>query len=200
MILLVADPELVQQTAVMRQQAWILVVQAGLMFFQLVAIAWGLWYTARQIRMGREQVKTDSTYECDRLYLEVMKSVLADDELQRFFAYGTPQEVAEFEAMPKVDRRVWLLGELHLFQFSFVYREWQLGRVPQSYWNVWDRFLRDLVAGSPTFRDVCRYDLTYFGGSVAEDGRVPFNVYMVDVFRTAGQSFERQSTGRDTPG
>ena len=64
---------------------------------------------------------------------------------------------------------------------------------------MWDRFLRDLVAGSPVFRDVCCYDMTYFGGSVSEDGRVPFNVYVAGIFRALGQPFERPAVAPVPP-
>lgn len=195
-MLLAVDSEIAQQTAVLQWQAWIFAVQAGFMGLQLVVIVVGLIYTARQIRMARDQIKTDSTYECDKLYLEVMKSVLADDDLQDFFAYGTPEQITEYKSMPPRERRVWLLGELHLFQFAFVYREWQKGRVPQSYWDVWDRFLRDLVAGSPMFRDVCRGDLVYFGGTEPEPGRMLFNQYVGSIFKEQRLSLEREGQAR----
>lgn len=186
------DPETAKQTAVLHQQVIVSMWQTAVMALQLVLVVGTLFYAARQIRMARDEVTRDSTYECEMLYFEVMKSVLADDELQPFFATGNPKTMIPYMARDPKERRLWLLGELHIFQFAFVYREWLFGRVPDSYWNIWNRFLHRLVKTSKLFRDVCESSLKYFGGATPPHGQLAFDQHVASVFAHYGFDFAPQ--------
>jgi hypothetical protein len=128
-----------------------------LVIFGLQAVIF-IWQIRSAYSQGSARNKQDSTYQCDSLYLEMTKLMIEHDDLADFYA-GT---VEGWEKMTAPQRRMYLLVELNYFHFAFVYREFKLGRVDPSYWQLYDDWLTQLLQRNETILKVHRADAGFF--------------------------------------
>jgi len=135
--------------------AWNLFILGCQIFVLLV----GLLLTERSRKRSRQ---TGSTYECDRLYLEIAKTLLNDEKLYDFYSIGPEEERKSWNDLSQGQKRMWIFNEMYYFHFAFVYREYRRGSVSKEYWNVYDVWLKKLLRYSPIFREVHKFSKEYF--------------------------------------
>ncbi len=102
----------------------------------------------------RLTLKRDSAYECERLYMEIAKILLAEPKLWNLYKVGSAEEQARWDALSDDQKREYIFCELNYFHFAFVYRELKAGRVDEKYWKPYELWLKKLVGDFPTFKKV----------------------------------------------
>ncbi len=128
----------------MPAQVWGLTIQLSILFLQVVLTIVIFRYTRKQ----------NSTYACDRLYLEITKKMLSDPKLWEFYNVGPAQEKKRWQQLGEDEKRMYVFCEMNYFHFAFVHREYLQKRVDEAYRNIYKVWLKKLIQYSPLFLQV----------------------------------------------
>ena len=113
--------------------------------------------------------KQESTYECDRLFMEIEKTLLSDPGLlSEFYCVGPEEERKSWRSLTDEQRRMYVFCEMNYFHFAFVHREFLLGHVAPSYWSIYQDWLKKLLKHSAMFRQVHQYSRGHFEPAFAQ--------------------------------
>jgi len=135
---------------------WLTISPQILTVLILLFAAWITYFTWKRSK------QIGSTYECDRLFMEIEKTLLNDEKLYDFYAIGPKEEKDSWNNMKPDEKRMWIFCEMNYFHFAFVYAQRKRELVSKEYWSIYDRWLKKLLKYSPIFRDVHKYSSQYF--------------------------------------
>jgi len=106
--------------------------------------------------------KQSSTYECDRLHLELSKILLSDYSLMDLYNVGPKKEKERWESFTNEEKKLYVFCEMNYFHFAFVFREYKNGRVDEGYWSIYEEWLINLINYFPLFEIVYHENKNYF--------------------------------------
>ena len=133
--------------------------QTMIMFFQVLIL---LIQVVISVKLFSGASRTKSTYECDRLFMEIEKTLISDPRLWELYEGVTPDEKKAWRERSEDSKRLYILCEMNYFLFAFVHRESLAGRATKSYWGIYENWLRKLLRCSPIFREVHENEREFF--------------------------------------